>query len=79
MTAPTILQTLHTRKPFIPSSIATFITTFIRSRRMTSLTAVFAARWLIQGTKKEVPGLKLAQLMLYVTVSIFIACQRIHP
>jgi hypothetical protein len=40
-----------------------------------SLTARLAALWSMQGTKKEWPTRNFAQLILYVTVSIFIGVQ----
>lgn len=54
-------QTLQTRKPLIPSSIVTLVTTGIFKRLVTTATVARAAFSSMQGTKKEVPRRNLDQ------------------
>jgi hypothetical protein len=48
-----VAQTRHTRKPFMPSSITTFVTTGIFSRLLIAAIVFRAAFSSMQGTKKE--------------------------
>lgn len=67
-----LLQARHTRNPLTPSSITVRMMTSIRSLCATSRMVCFAVLVSMQGTKKLYPGLNFSQLILYVTVSIFI-------
>jgi hypothetical protein len=48
-----VAQTRHTRKPLIPSSITTLVTTGIFSRLLIAAIVFRAAFSSMQGTKKE--------------------------
>jgi len=48
-----LAQTLHTRKPFIPSVITTLVTTGIFNRLQIDVIVSRAAFSSMQGTKKE--------------------------
>jgi hypothetical protein len=48
-----VAQTRHTRKPFIPSSITTFVTVAIFNRLLIAAIVSRAAFSSMQGTKKE--------------------------
>ena len=69
--APSVAYALHTRKPFTPSSIVTWVNTLIPNLFVTRCTSARAASWSMQGTKNENPLWNLDQSSWYVTVSIF--------
>jgi hypothetical protein len=48
-----VAQTRHTRKPFMPSSITTFVTVVIFNRLQIDAIVSRAALSSMQGTKKE--------------------------
>jgi hypothetical protein len=48
-----VAQTRHTRKPFIPSSMTTFVTVVIFNRLQIDAIVSRAALSSMQGTKKE--------------------------
>jgi hypothetical protein len=58
-----IAQILHTRKPFIFSSIDILISTSIFNRLVTFSTSFFANVQSKQGMKNDVPRLNFFQLM----------------
>lgn len=58
-----VYHILQIRKPLIPFSMHIFITTLTFSRLVTLSTSFLATSQSMQGTKKEVPFLKLRQSM----------------
>jgi hypothetical protein len=65
-------QVRQTRNPLIPSSMVTFVTIGIFSRRVILARVFLASTWSMQGTKKLCPFRNFPQLSRYVTVSILI-------